>query len=64
MVQIDNVGVLVRDRRMPVRMAVRLRSLPALVCMLVVLVVNVGVLVVERLVTVLNFRGVARRPES
>ena len=63
-VKVDDVGVLVGDRAMPVRVAVRLRPLPALVHMLVVLVVNVQMVVLDRLVPMLLLLGVVRRPEK
>ena len=40
MVKVDNVGVFVYQRRVPVRMAMRFLSLPALMCVLMVLVMH------------------------
>ena len=47
---------------MPVGMAMRLLSLPALVCVLMVLVMDMEVPVLKRLVQVLHFDGVVSRP--
>ena len=61
-VEIDDVAVLVFQGLVPVRMAVRLRSFPTLVRVLVVLVVDMQVLVIEGLVQVLQIGGIAGWP--
>ena len=62
MVQIDDVSVNVADRRVPVRMAVRLRPFPALMRVPVVFVVHVQVLVALRGVAVRQCRRIGGRP--
>lgn len=62
MVKVDNVRVFVLEGSVPVGMAMRLLSLPALVCVLMVLVVDMEVPVLKRLVQVLHFDGVVSRP--
>ena len=62
MVKVDNVGVFVFQRRVPVWMAMRLLSLPALVWVLMVLVMGMEVLVLKHLVQVLHLAGVVSRP--
>ena len=62
MVKVDNLRVFVLEGSVPVGMAMRLLSLPALVCVLMVLVMDMGVPVLKRLVQVLHFDGVVSRP--
>ncbi len=62
MVKVDNVRVFVLEGSVPVGMAMRLLSLPALVCVLMVLVMDMEVPVLKRLVQVLHFDGVVSRP--
>jgi len=62
MVKVDNVRVFVLEGSVPVGMAMRLLSLPALVCVLMVLVMDMGVPVLKRLVQVLHFDGVVSQP--
>ena len=62
MVKVDNVRVFVLEGSVPVGMAMRLLSLTALVCVLMVLVTDMGVPVLKRLVQVLHFDGVVSRP--
>ena len=52
------------DRLVAVRMAVRLRPLPALVFMAVVLVVDVRGVMLEGMVDVLDLDGIVRGPEG
>ena len=63
MVKVDDVGVLVFHRSMPVRVAMRLRPFPAFVFMSMVLIVGMQVLVLRVLVPVLKFARVVRRPQ-
>lgn len=62
MVKVDNVGVFVLEGGVPVGMAMLLLSFPALVCVLMVLVMDMEVPVLKRLVQVLHFDGVVSRP--
>ena len=62
MVKVDNVRVFVLEGSVPVGMAMRLLSLPALVCVLMVLVMDMEGPVRTRLVQVLHFDGVVSRP--
>ena len=62
MVKVDNVGVFVLEGSVPVGMAMRLLSLPALGCVLMVLVMDMEVPVLKRLVQVLHFDEVVSRP--
>ena len=62
MVKVDNLRVFVLEGSVPVGMAMRLLSLPALGCMLMVLVMDMKVPVLKRLVQVLHFDGVVSRP--
>ena len=62
MVKVDNVRVFVLEGSVPVWMAMRLLSLPALVYVLMVLVMYMEVPVLKRLVQVLHFDGVVSRP--
>lgn len=62
MVKVDNVRMFVLEGSVPVGMAMRLLSLPALVCVLMVLVMDMEVPVLKRLVQVLHFDGVVSRP--
>ena len=62
MVKVDNVRVFVLEGRVPVGMAMRLLSFPALVYVLMVLVMDMEVPVLKRLVQVLHFDGVVSRP--
>ncbi len=62
MVKVDNVGVFVYQRHVPVRMAMRVLSLPALMCVLMVLVMDMQVLVFQRLVLMLQIARVVSRP--
>ena len=62
MVQVDNIGVPVFHRSMPVWMAVRFLSLPAVVYVLMMRVVDMQVLVLKRLVQVLHLAGIVSRP--
>ncbi len=62
MVKVDNVGVFVFQRRVPVRMAMRFRSLPALVLMSMVLFVDMQMFVLQRVVPVLQLARVVSRP--
>lgn len=62
MVKVDNVRVFVLEGSVPVGMAMRLLSLPALVCVLMVLVMDMEVPVLKRLVQVLHFDGVVSQP--
>lgn len=62
MVKVDNVRVFVLEGSVPVGMAMRLLSLPALGCVLMVLVMDMEVPVLKRLVQVLHFDGVVSRP--
>ncbi len=62
MVDVHDVNVLVPEGRVPVRMAMRLPCVPALMCVPVVRVMGMQVLVLERLVQVLHLAGVMRRP--
>lgn len=64
MVQVDDIGVGVPQRCMPVRMAVRLRALPAFVLMLVMLIVRVKMFVVGGRVHMLDLDRIAGRPED
>ena len=59
---VDNVGVPVFQRNVPMRMAMRLRSLPAFVSMSMVLIVDMQVLMLKRLVHMLHLAGVVSRP--
>jgi hypothetical protein len=61
-VQVDDVAVAMALGRMPVRVPVRLGSLPALVLMLVVFVVHVQVRVLERPVLMLEHLRVVAWP--
>ena len=63
MVLVDNVGVPVPHRVMPVRMATGFRPLPALMFMAMMLVVDVQVFVIRCWVVVLQFSWVVRRPQ-
>jgi hypothetical protein len=63
-VEVDHEPMPVLHRFMAVRMAVRLRALPALVLVPVMLVVDMTVLVAERLVNMLQNRPVQRRPDA
>ena len=62
MVKVDNVGVLVLEGSVPVWMAMWRLSLPALVCVLMVLVKDMQMLVLKRLVQVFHLAGVVSRP--
>ena len=62
MVKVDNVRMFVLEGSVPVEMAMRLLSLPALGCVLMVLVMDMEVPVLKRLVQVLHFDGVVSRP--
>ncbi len=62
MVKVDDIRMLVSKGKVSVWMAVRLRSLPALVGVLMVLVMDVQVLVLKRLVYMFHLVGVMRRP--
>ena len=62
MVKVDNLRVFVLEGSVPVGMAMRLLSLPALVCVLMVLFMDMEVPVLKRLVQVLHFDGVVSRP--
>ncbi len=62
MVKVDDVRMLVLERWVLVWMAVRLWSLPALVGVLMVLVMDVQVLVLKPLVHMFHLAGVMRRP--
>ena len=62
MVKVDDKGVLVRHRRMPVWMAMRLRPFPAFVFMPMMLIVDMKVLVLQCLVPVLQLSGVVSWP--
>ncbi len=62
MVKINNISVRMPDGSVLVWMAMRLLSLPALVCVLMMLVVDVQVLVIERFMQVFRLAGVASRP--
>ena len=62
MVKVDNVRVFVLEGSVPVGMAMRLLSFPALVCVLMVLVMDMEVPVLKRLVQMLHFDGVVSRP--
>ena len=62
MVKVDNVGVCVFHRSVPVRMAMRFRSLPTLVFMSMVVVVNMQVLVLQCLVQMLQLARLVARP--
>ena len=62
MVKVDNVRMFVLEGSVPVGMAMRLLSLPALVCVLMVLVMDMEVPVLKRLVQVLHFDGVVSQP--
>ena len=62
MVKVDNIGMAVSQGSMPVRMTVRLQSLPALMYMPMVLVGNMQVPVLHRRVHVLRLAGITRRP--
>ena len=64
MVKVDNVRMFVLEGSVPVGMAMRLLSLPALGCVLMVLVMDMGVPVLKRLVQVLHFDGGVSRPYS
>ncbi len=59
MVKVDNVRVLVLEGSVPVWMAMRLLSLPALVCVPMVLVMDMQMLVLKRLV-----QGALNKPEG
>ncbi len=63
MVKVDNVGVLVFHRSMPVWVAMRLRPFPAFVFMSMVLIVDMQVLVLRGPVPVLKFARVVSRPQ-
>ena len=54
--------MLVPDAGVAVGMAMRLRSFPAFMGMLMVLVMDMQVLVVERLVQVFDLAGITGRP--
>ncbi len=62
MVKIHNVRVLVLEGSVHVWMAMRLLSLPALVCVPMMLVMDMQVLVLKRLVQVFDLAGVVNRP--
>ncbi len=64
MVKVDNVGVLVLEGSVPVWMAMRFLSLPALVFVLMMLVVDMQVLVLQRLVQVFDLDRVVGRPQN
>ena len=61
MVKVDNVRVLVLEGSVPVWMAMRFLSLPALVYVLVVLVMDMQVLVFQCLVPMLQIARVVSR---
>ncbi len=61
-VKVDNVGVLVFHRSVPVWMTMWLRPFPALVFMSMVLIVDMQVLVLRCLVPVLQLARVMSRP--
>ena len=63
-VQVDNIRVLVFQRSVPVWMVMWFRSLPAFVFMSVALIVDMEVLVLQRLVPVLQLVRVLSRPQS
>ena len=63
-VEVDDVGVLVAKPVMAVRVSVRLRPLPALVGVLVVLVVDMQVLMVMGGVVVFKVTRVVPRPNG
>jgi hypothetical protein len=60
--KIDRVGVTVADGPMAMGVAVRFRSFPALMSMLMMLVVNVKVLMLEGGVLVFQLGRALRRP--
>jgi len=62
MVKIHNVRVLVLEGSVQVWMAMRLLSLPALVCVPMVLVMDMQMLVLKRLVQVFDLAGVVSWP--
>jgi hypothetical protein len=62
MMPVDDQRMLVADRRVPVRMGVRLRSFPALMGVLVMLVMDVEMFVPKRPVDMLDLYLVTRRP--
>jgi len=64
MMQIDYIGTLVPQPRMLVRMAMRHRSFPALVRMLVVLIMDMEMLMHEWLMNVLQLGQISGRPYS
>ena len=59
---VDDQRMLMADRCVPMRMGVRFRTLPALMGVLVVLVMDVEMFVSERPVDMLDFDRIARRP--
>ncbi len=63
-VKVDDIRVRVPEGSVLVWMAMRLLSLPALVRVLMMLVVEVQVLVFERVVHVFRLAGVVSRPQS
>ena len=62
MVKVDNIRVLVLEGSVLVWMAMRLLSLPAFMCVLMVFVMDMQVLVLKRLVQVFHLAGVVSRP--
>ncbi len=62
MVKVDNVGVLVLEGSVSVWMAMWRLSLPALMYVLMVLVMDMQVLVFQRLVPMLQIARVVSRP--
>lgn len=63
-VKVDDERVLVFQRHVLVRMTVRLRSLPTVMVVPVVFVVDMGVFVLHRVVPVLELRGIVGRPQN
>ena len=61
-VHVDDVAMAVTLGHMPMRVAVRLRTLPALMLVPVMLVMRVQMLVLEGPVLVLEDDGIGRRP--
>lgn len=62
MVKVDDKRVLVPEAGVPVGMAMRLRSLPTLMRVPMVLVVEMRMLVLKRIVKMFHLIGVVSRP--
>ena len=62
MMEVDNVGVPMLQRGVPVRMAMRLRPFPAFVYMAMMHIVGMEVLMIQRRVHMFQLARVVSRP--